>query len=171
MTFPAKYPQLNQMEFTDAARQALVRVLRVAFPHGGFPSGPYERTTDKIIADANASTWFRMILLQGLRTLDCLSGGSFVDLGEQDAMKVLKHIEHTEFFGFVRRTTVLTLYDDHEVWDALGYEGPSFDKGGYLHRGFDDLDWLPEPRVTEYEGPDRIVEVAAELPVAASRER
>jgi hypothetical protein len=24
-------------------------------------------------------------------------------------------------------------------------EGPSFDKGGYLHRGFNDLDWLPDP--------------------------
>jgi hypothetical protein len=37
------------------------------------------------------------------------------------------------------------------VWDLLGYEGPSFDKGGYLHRGFNDLDWLPEPRITEYD--------------------
>jgi hypothetical protein len=26
----------------------------------------------------------------------------------------------------------------------LGYEGPSFDKGGYLERGFNDLDWLPD---------------------------
>jgi hypothetical protein len=31
----------------------------------------------------------------------------------------------------------------------LGYEGPSFDKGGYLNRGFNDLDWLPDPRITE----------------------
>ena len=42
-------------------------------------------------------------------------------------------------------TTVVALYDDHEVWDLLGYEGSSFEKGGYLHRGFDDLDWLPRP--------------------------
>lgn len=153
MTFPAKYPQLNEMEFTDAARKTLVRVLRVAFPHESFPDGPFERTADTIIETANESTWFRMILLNGLGTLDCLSGGAFVDLSEADATDVLKHVEGTDFFGFIRRTTVLTLYDDHEVWDVLGYEGPSFDKGGYIHRGFDDLDWLPDPRVTEYEGP------------------
>jgi hypothetical protein len=29
--------------------------------------------------------------------------------------------------------------------DLLGYEGRSFAKGGYLQRGFNDLDWLPEP--------------------------
>ena len=48
---------------------------------------------------------------------------------------------------------MVALYDDHEVWDLLGYEGSSFDKGGYLHRGFDDLDWLPRPRIEEYDGP------------------
>ena len=46
-------------------------------------------------------------------------------------------------------TTVVALYDDHEVWELLGYEGASFDKGGYIDRGFDDLDWLPDPRVEE----------------------
>ena len=32
----------------------------------------------------------------------------------------------------------------------LGYEGTSFDKGGYVNRGFNDLDWLPEPRIEEH---------------------
>ena len=50
---------------------------------------------------------------------------------------------------------VVALYDDREVWELLGYEGPSFDQGGYLNRGFDDLDWLPEPRITEYDGEPR----------------
>ena len=26
----------------------------------------------------------------------------------------------------------------------FGYEGEVFSKGGYLHRGFNDLKWLPE---------------------------
>ena len=65
---------------------------------------------------------------------------------------MLKGIEGTDFFGFIRRTTVLNLYDDPAVWEVLGWEGSSFDKGGYVDRGFNDLDWLPEPRVEEYEG-------------------
>jgi hypothetical protein len=43
---------------------------------------------------------------------------------------------------------ITSLYDDREVWSLLGYEGPSFAQGGYLKRGFDDLDWLPDPPLT-----------------------
>jgi hypothetical protein len=41
------------------------------------------------------------------------------------------------------------LYDDVEVRTRIGYPGPSYAEGGYMHRGFDDLSWLPEPRVEE----------------------
>jgi len=39
---------------------------------------------------------------------------------------------------------VVSLYNQHDVWTKLGYEGPSWEKGGYLERGFNDIDWLPE---------------------------
>lgn len=147
MAFPAKYPSLNAMEMTDEARQTLVRVLRVAFPHENFPDGPYERTAAGILVEADAETWFRVALIQGLQSLDQLADGDFCSLDDDSALRVLRRVEGTEFFGFVRRTAVLNLYDDAEVWEALGYEGPSFDQGGYIDRGFDDLDWLPEPRI------------------------
>ena len=147
MAFPAKYPSLNAMEMTDEAKQTLIRVLRVAFPHADFPDGPYVRTAEKILIAADEETWFRVALIQGLLSLDQLSDGDFCGLDDDSALKVLRRVESTEFFGFVRRTAVLNLYDDVEVWETLGYEGPSFDKGGYINRGFDDLDWLPEPRI------------------------
>ena len=50
----------------------------------------------------------------------------------------------------VKAKFVTTFYDDREVWGLLGYEVDSFAQGGYLHRGFDDLDWLPAARI---EGP------------------
>ena len=53
-------------------------------------------------------------------------------------------------FQHVRSTSVVTLYNDQEVWGLLGYEGSSFEKGGYINRGFNDLDWLPEPRIEEH---------------------
>jgi hypothetical protein len=151
MVYPAKYSALNALALTDEAKRTLTRVVRVAFPHPQLPEGPYERMTEKIVAEAENSTWFRMALTQGLLTLDSLSEKPFVDLSDEAALNVLKRIADLEFFGFVRRTTVLHFYDDPEVWEALGYEGESFSKGGYLHRGFDDLDWLPDPRVEESE--------------------
>ena len=49
----------------------------------------------------------------------------------------------------VRAKTILTLYNDPEVWELLGWEGASYSKGGYVSRGFADLDWLPDPRIEE----------------------
>lgn len=147
MVFPAKYPSLNATEMTEEARQTLIRVLRVAFPHECVPDGPYERTADTILTEAQNETWFRVALTQGLLSLNQLADGDFRILDDDAALRVLRRVEGTEFFGFVRRTAVLNLYDDAEVWEALGYEGASFDQGGYINRGFNDLAWLPEPRV------------------------
>jgi len=169
MAFPAKYPQLNATELTDEARSILIRVIRVAFPHPSFPDAPYERTADTILKEAENSTWFRVALTQGLLTLSHLAGGDFRELGDEDATRVLRRIESTEFFGFIRRTTVLNLYDNADVWEVLGYEGPSFDKGGYIDRGFADLAWLPEPRIESYDGPETLVEIAESVPLAKVR--
>ena len=158
---------------TDAdRRRSLVRLLRAAYPHPRFPDGPYERTADEILAQGQSTLWHQLALTQGLDALDARVGGSFADLDDEAALAVLKEIEAAEFFAFIRSVAVVTLYDDHEVWKLLGYEGPSFDQGGYLHRGFDDLDWLPTPRVEEYDGPDQLVEVAPDdVPAAAGGDR
>ena len=142
------------------SRAALVRLLRVAYPHPRFPEGPYERTAEEIIGQLDASLWHRLTLTQGLETLDAAAGGSFADLDDAAALELLRSLENAEFFRFVRGVAVVTLYNDHEVWDLLGYEGESYSKGGYIDRGFDDLDWLPNPRIEEYAGPERLVEVA-----------
>ena len=124
---------------------ALVRLLRVAYPHPSFPDGPYERTA-KSVQDADAEN----VLAAGLSELDDFAGGDFGALSDAEATSAIERIADGAFFKLVHSTTVVALYDDREVWDLLGYEGPSYDKGGYLNRGFDDLDWLPAARITEY---------------------
>jgi len=168
MAVPAKYPHLNETQLTEEARSVLIRVIRVAFPHPRFPDAPYERTADTILDEAEASTWLRVALTQGLLTLSHLAGGDFRELSDDDATKVLRRIETTQFFAFIRRTTVLNLYDNEDVWVVLGYEGPSFDKGGYIDRGFDDLDWLPGARIESYGGP-KLVEIATGVPLSNIR--
>jgi hypothetical protein len=36
------------------------------------------------------------------------------------------------------------LYNNKEVWPFFGYEGESFSKGGYINRGFNDINWLDQ---------------------------
>ena len=134
----------------------LLRMVRVAYPHDTFPDAPYERTVKTIVAADGDG-----LLPEGLAALDAAAGGDFGSLNEAEATAVLERVSQSPFFKLVHATTVVSLYNDHEVWDLLGYEGSSFDKGGYLNRGFDDLDWLPKPRVEEYDGPPRVELVAS----------
>jgi hypothetical protein len=153
---------------SPAARTALVRLLRVAYPHPRFPDGPYERTADEIISQIDASLWHRLALTRGLESLDAAAGGDFAGLDDESALALLHGIADAQFFVFVRGVAVVSLYNDPETWALLGYEGSSYEHGGYIDRGFDDLDWLPNPRITEYDGPEELVEVAADNQLGAT---
>jgi hypothetical protein len=132
-----------------AALRALTDMVRAMFPHPAFPDGPYERCAQSILDAAGDDVRFRTQLEQGLRDLDVVGGGPFGSLDGDVQLEVLRSISSTEFFGGVRSRVVTSLYDDKEVWSLLGYEGASYEQGGYLERGFDDLDWLPDPRIEE----------------------
>ncbi len=62
---------------------------------------------------------------------------------EADRVGLLQGIEHTALFRTLRADLVVSLYNQPEIWPKFGYEGSSAEYGGYLHRGFNDLDWLP----------------------------
>ena len=132
---------------SNRERKLLDKMIRTLYPHDTFPNGPYDRTTEDVINKGNADAGKMLMLRDGLRDLE---KNSFADLNFNDATKYLKNIEGSAFFNHVRGTSVVTLYNDKEVWDVLGYEGASFDKGGYVNRGFNDLNWLPEPRIEEH---------------------
>lgn len=61
---------------------------------------------------------------------------------EEDRVKILQAVEGGAFFGTVRAGLVTGLYNQKEVWPLFGYEGESFSKGGYIERGFNDINWL-----------------------------
>lgn len=61
---------------------------------------------------------------------------------EKDRVEMLRAIEHTPFFHTLRAGLVTGLYNQKEVWPLFGYEGESYSHGGYIDRGFNDIDWL-----------------------------
>lgn len=131
----------------DAEGKArLMRMVKVAFPHKQFPDSCYQRNCDAIMGAANASPAQAVMFASGMADL---KDSGFDGMDDAAALAHLQSIEGTAFFQLVRGTSITTLYNDHEVWEILGYEGASFDQGGYIDRGFNDLDWLPDPRITE----------------------
>lgn len=124
----------------------LLRMVRVMFPHSSIGDAPYERTCDAIRTAAGKTVGQALMFSEGMQDL---KAAEFAKMNGVDALAHLKSIESTPFFQLVRGTSVVSFYSDHEVWEILGYEGPSYDQGGYINRGFNDLDWLPDPRIVE----------------------
>ena len=121
-----------------AARTAttIVAVARTMYPHDALSDEVYARVSDKL-AEATESAH---VIEEGVAAL-----AGFTERSDIERVQALREIEGSEFFELVRSTAVVEIYSDPRTWAAFGYEGPSFDKGGYLDRGFDDLDWLPDP--------------------------
>jgi hypothetical protein len=117
---------------------------RTMYPHDGLSDRVYGRVAAKLTEGAAGDDTAEKVLTDGVARLD--GGGTpFVDLDADARLAALRAIEGTPFFELVRSTAVVEVYSDAETWKLLGYEGPSYAQGGYVDRGFDDLDWLPEP--------------------------
>lgn len=68
---------------------------------------------------------------------------SYVGAGwERDRVNILRSMEDSPFFQTIRGGLVTGLYNQKAVWPLFGYEGESFSKGGYIERGFDDINWI-----------------------------
>lgn len=132
---------------TEVGTSTLVALIKRMFPHESFPDGPYERCAAVVEQTASEDPRSRALLSEGLRET---AASGFTDLSPQDAHAYLERISASAFFALVQGAVVTSLYNDPEVWAILGWETDSFSQGGYLERGFDDLDWLPAARV---EGP------------------
>ena len=128
-------------------RKLIASVVRAMFPHDRFPDGPYLRTADAVIKKALGSPASALELRSGLAALKQVG---FEKMSKSEALAYVKSMEGSPLFSLVHGTTVTGLYTDSEVHQLLGYEGSSFEKGGYIDRGFNDLNWLPEPRITEH---------------------
>ena len=61
---------------------------------------------------------------------------------EDDRIEILKSIEDSSFFQTVRGNLITGLYNQQEVWPFFGYEGESYTKGGYINRGYNDINWV-----------------------------
>ncbi|CTQ43167.1 twin-arginine translocation pathway signal [Roseibium aggregatum] len=68
---------------------------------------------------------------------------SYLAIGwERDRADLLRSMEDSPFFQRVRGGLVTGLYNQKAVWPLFGYEGASYELGGYIDRGFNDINWL-----------------------------
>ncbi|ASP22746.1 twin-arginine translocation pathway signal [Antarctobacter heliothermus] len=120
----------------------LIQMARDIYPHDqvsdefyaiavkGYDSAEAADATETGIAALNAAA-------QGI------GYASYIDVGwERDRVDLLRGMENSAFFQQIRGGLVTGLYNQKAVWPIFGYEGESYSQGGYMYRGFDDINWL-----------------------------
>ena len=83
----------------------------------------------------------------GVATLDAAAAGrghaNYLGVAwERDRVDLLRGMEASAFFQTVRGGLITGLYNNKAVWPLFGYEGESYSHGGYIDRGFDDINWI-----------------------------
>jgi hypothetical protein len=134
-------PQALEQNVTETVA-ALARTL---YPHVALPDSVYARVPAKIDEAAREDAAQAQTVNDGVADLDGRGDQPFVERSAEQQLADAKAIEGSDFFELVRSTAVVEIYSDEQTWKLLGYEGPSFAQGGYINRGFNDLDWLPDP--------------------------
>ena len=145
---PTSAGGLDSLQVLDReTATALVGFARAMYPHDRLPDLHYERVVAALDAKAAADERMGTLLTEGVGFLATTTGRyprEFAALPEDEKLAALNRLQETPFFQAVAAEVVVNLYSQSDVWPYFGYEGPSNDKGGYLHRGFDDIDWLDE---------------------------
>ena len=149
-TLAALAPSLSwaapMQQLSTAQAKTLLVFGRTLYPHDKLPDAVYALLVKDLDAAAASDPAKLKTLVEGLAGLDKASGkGGFAAADAPARLTVAKGIEGTPFFNLVRAQCITSLYDNEMAWKVFGYEGPAFDKGGYLMRGFQDLKWLPDP--------------------------
>lgn len=120
----------------------LVQLARDIYPHDQVADSFYVAAVKGYDAEDKAE-----MVEAGIAALNAAARGqgfdSYIGTGwERDRVDILRGIEDSAFFQTVRGGLVTGLYNQKAVWPLFGYEGESFSKGGYIDRGFNDINWL-----------------------------
>jgi len=134
---------------TPATLKTLVKVARDIYPHDFLGESYYITAVKPWDGKAAKDQAVKALISDGVNRLDQNARDRhkvpYVEVPwESERVALLQGIEQSEFFQKVRGDLIVSLYNQKELWPKFGYEGSSAEHGGYINRGFADIDWLPK---------------------------
>lgn len=142
---PSRSWAVELKTLSSAEGETLMKMGRVLYPHPKLPDAVYALLAKDLDADAGKSAETLKLLRDGVAALDKAAGGSFATASEAKQLEIVVAMQGQPFFNAVRGKCITALYDNDIAFVTFGYPGASWDKGGYITRGFQDLKWLPNP--------------------------
>jgi hypothetical protein len=124
--------------------KTLILVARDIYPHDKVADRYYAIAMKSYDEKAAADPAMKAQIEAFVAALDAAAGpGGYIGRSwEADRVALLKNLSADPMFETIRSGLIVSLYNQHDIWPIFGYEGESFSKGGYIHRGFDDITWL-----------------------------
>jgi len=122
----------------DSDLELLASVAYDLFPFPALDATLYIRVGERLLQGGNPA------VADGLLQLRTAAAGvPWKQLDEARRVAVLTDAQTTPFFAALRAATLEVLYRSPEVFAMVGYGGSAIEQGGYINRGFDEIDWLP----------------------------
>lgn len=124
--------------------KTLILVARDIYPHDKVPDRFYAIAMKSYDEKAASNPATKGQIESFIAGLDAAAGkGGYAGLGwESQRVALLRAVSNSPVFETIRSGLIASLYNQPEVWPIFGYEGESYTKGGYITRGFDDIDWI-----------------------------
>ena len=122
----------------------MIRMARLLYPHDAVPEDVYAEVLDQAVASFAGTPSFVEMLRNADTALNSQGPQRWIELDEKHQIAAMRAIERMDFFATIQVTIQTRLYNHPAVWAVLGYEGPSFEKGGYIDRGAGAIDWPSE---------------------------
>ena len=120
----------------------LTHTCRLLFPHDSLQEKVYIEVVKDIDASLGASEEAGALIKKASGDLNRDAGGDWMKASVEQQLSILQAHQQSDWFRYLRERTIESLYRNPVVWKLVGYEGSSIEHGGYLNRGFDDIDWL-----------------------------
>jgi len=141
---PSRTWALSLSVLSESEADRILKVTRAIFPHDTLDDAVYALVVKDLDAAAKDPD-VAALLRDGLKLLNEKADGDWAQLDHLARENIVTKLASTNFFEKIRGTSVVSLYNNEMAWAHFGYEGPSFQKGGYFDRGFQDLEWLADP--------------------------
>src|SRR4249920_3160942 len=119
----------------------MLAMTRQLFPHDKLGDEYYRVVVESIDKEMAGSPELKTRIQDGLAQLNEAAGGDFSAVGADRQLEAMKKLETTPFFSDMLNKTQFYFYNNKTVWPKFGYEGSSWEKGGYINRGFNDVRW------------------------------
>ncbi len=143
--YPSTASAMSFSTLDEHTANTLLKMSRQLYPSKSITDDQYAKTIEGFDVKAKTDRTFAKLLQDGVASLDAAAQGKWLEAGDEVSLQTLKGIDATPFFQTVRGALIGAdgPYNLPAVWKAFGYEGSSWQFGGYLNRGFGDIAWLP----------------------------